>query len=71
MPKADITADLRDRIALTREEAAGTTSLSPRMIDSLIADQSSKFPFAKIGSRIVIPRHLLEIWIAEQVEKKD
>ena len=57
------------RLALTRTEAAKAIGVSPRTIDSLIADRANAFPLLRIGSRVLIPVGLLEIWLAEQAKK--
>lgn len=57
------------RLVLTRTEAARSIGVSARTIDTLIADRTSRFPVAGIGSRVVIPVGALEIWLAERAQK--
>ena len=56
------------RVGLSRAGAAEATGLSERTIDSLIADRTSGFPFAKIGSRVVIPVRELVEWLADRAQ---
>jgi excisionase family DNA binding protein len=56
------------RIGLTREEAAKAMGVSVRTIDALIADRTSGFPVARIGTRVVIPFRELTEWVASQVK---
>jgi excisionase family DNA binding protein len=56
------------RIALTRDEAAQAIGVSPRTIDTLIADRTSGFPVARIGARVVIPVRDLVEWLALQAK---
>ena len=55
------------RLALSREEAAYAISVSPRLVDSLIADRSSGFPVRRVHNRVVIPVRELTEWLAAQV----
>ena len=55
------------RLALTRTEAAKAIGVSPRLIDSLIADRTSGFPIARISGRVVVPIRPLEEWLAKMV----
>lgn len=58
------------RLALTRTEAAEAIGVSPRSIDTLLADRTSGFPYLKCGSRVVVPVRELADWLGEQAQKK-
>jgi len=58
------------RLGLTRTEAAKAIGVSPRSIDTLIADRTSGFPFVKIGTKVVVPVRELADWLAAQAQKK-
>lgn len=58
------------RIGLNRVEAAEAIGISLRTVDLLMADRTSGFPFAKIGSRVVIPMRELVEWLAQQTNAR-
>ena len=58
------------RIGLSREEAAIALSVSPRAIDTLIADRTSGFPVARVGTRVVVPIRELTEWLADRIQHK-
>ena len=68
MDKINSTVDLRDRLALSRVDAATAISVSPRTIDALLADETSGFPHAKIFNRTVIPVRELEDWLTAKTK---
>lgn len=68
MPNRDTNAPNLPRLALTREEAAASTGLSVRTIDSLLADGRSGFPFFKLGNRVLIPTLELQQWLSDRVD---
>jgi excisionase family DNA binding protein len=56
------------RLSLSRAETARALGVSVRVIDQLLADKTSGFPFARIGKRIVIPTRELEDWLRDRLE---
>ncbi len=57
------------RLGLTREEAAAAIGVSPRTVDALIADRTSGFPVARIGSKPIVPVRELVEWLAERARR--
>ena len=59
------------KLALTRIECADSLGVSPRKIDELIARRrGSGFPVVYLGTKPVVPVHLLRDRLAKQAQKK-
>jgi len=54
---------MRERILISKREAAEILSVSVRTIDNLIVQE--KIPTRKIGRRVLIPRDLLERFVKD------
>ena len=59
------------KLGLSRIQCAASLGVSPRKVDELIAGRrGNTFPVAYIGSKPIVPVHLLRDWLAEQAQKK-